>query len=369
MTGFQIKRQIYNLTAHAGLSMVGQYLKRFAQIDQIIDPRFPIVGQGGIATSSLIKAYVGLLCTGKSDFDTIESLRRDAFFKSALGLAVVPSSPTLRQRMDAVADAGDSALTALDEANACLLCRDKSTLIPLPTGRLPLDVDVFTLDNSGTRKAGSLDWLVKWNASGFDVAAPHQRLDTDPAAVWCHACEGRHKIFETEAITRERDSVSVSMNRVVHLIERTIDRHGQVLLMPNLEVESRLTSLDLPTARVVKLYQGLGTYKQFHSGFKTDLYLERLPSGKFATNDLVLSLAVLAFNILRAIGQATLICQDSPVRHAVKRRRIRTVMQAILSIAVRVIQHARELTLGLGERCGAFAVFERHLQSLLQFSD
>jgi hypothetical protein len=41
------------------LSLVGQYLKRFAQIDQIIDPRFPISGQGGIATSSLLKAYVG----------------------------------------------------------------------------------------------------------------------------------------------------------------------------------------------------------------------------------------------------------------------------------------------------------------------
>jgi hypothetical protein len=106
MPDFAIKRLPYNLTAHAGLSLVGQYLKRFAQIDQIIDPRFPISGKGGIATSSLIKAYVGLLCTGKSDFDAIESLRQDAFFKSALGLAAVPSSPTLRQRMDALADPG-----------------------------------------------------------------------------------------------------------------------------------------------------------------------------------------------------------------------------------------------------------------------
>ena len=95
MTDFQIKRLPYNLTAQAGLSLVGQYLKRFAQIDQIIDPRFPVSGQGGIATSSLLKAYVGLLCTGKSDFDAIESLRRDAFFKDALGLVAVPSSPTI----------------------------------------------------------------------------------------------------------------------------------------------------------------------------------------------------------------------------------------------------------------------------------
>jgi hypothetical protein len=94
MTDFQIKRLPYNLTAHAGLSLVGQYLKRYAQIDQVIDPRFPINGSGGIASSSLIKAYIGLLCTGKSDFDAIESLRQDAFFRDALGLASVPSSPT-----------------------------------------------------------------------------------------------------------------------------------------------------------------------------------------------------------------------------------------------------------------------------------
>ena len=106
-----------------------------------------------------------------------------------------------------------------------------------------------------------------------------------------------------------------------------------------------------------------------HSEFKTDLDLERLPSGKFATNDLVLSLAVLAFNILRAIGQATLISPDSPVRHPAKRRRIRTVMQEIIGIAARVIQHARRLTLGLGECCAAFSVFERHHQALLQFTD
>jgi hypothetical protein len=84
----------------------GNTSNAFAQIDQVIDPRFPISGKGGIHSSSLIKAYVGLMCTGKSDFDAIESLRQDAFFKSALGLATVPSSPTLRQRMDAMAESG-----------------------------------------------------------------------------------------------------------------------------------------------------------------------------------------------------------------------------------------------------------------------
>lgn len=451
MTDFRIKRLPYNLTAHAGLSLVGQYLKRFAQIDQVVDPRFPISGQGGINTSSLLKAYIGLLCTGKSDFDAIEPLRQDAFFRDALNLTAVPSSPTLRQRMDTLAGSGDAALIALDEANERLLRRAKPTLSPLPSGHLALDFDVFTLDNSGTAKegvgrtymgfdgyapiaaylaeegyclslelrpgmqhsaaetpnflervlpraravsslpllvradsgfdgaaifaalatartAGPLDWLVKWNPRGFDAAALAERLAADPATVWMHPRTGKRETFVVEAITRTHGDVGVAMRRVIHLIERTIDRHGQVLLMPEIEIEGWLTSLALPVEEIVKLYQGHGTHEQFHSEFKTDLDLERLPSGKFATNDLVLALAVLAFNILRAIGQATLISPDSPVRHAAKRRRIRTVMQEIIGVAARVIHHARRITLGLGERCAAFSVFERHHQALLRFS-
>lgn len=451
MTDFQIKRLPYNLTAHAGLSLVGQYLKRYAQIDQVIDPRFPINGSGGIASSSLIKAYIGLLCTGKSDFDAIESLRQDAFFRDAMGLASVPSSPTLRQRMDTLAAAGDAALSALDDANERLLRRAKPTLTPLATGHLALDFDVFTLDNSGTAKegvgrtymgfdgyapiagylaeegyclglelrpgtqhsasetpdflsrllpraravsdlpllvradsgfdsaaifatlaaaraAGRLDWLVKWNPRTFDKAALHQRLAAEASTVWTSPREGKRETFLVEAITREHEGVSMAMRRVIHLTERSIDRHGQILLMPDIEIEGWLTSLTLPVEQLVKLYRGHGTHEQFHAEFKTDLDLERLPSGKFATNDLVLSLAMLAFNILRAIGQATLISPDSPVRHAAKRRRIKTVMQEIIGIAARVILHARRITLGLGERCAAFAVFERHHQAVLRFS-
>jgi len=210
---------------------------------------------------------------------------------------------------------------------------------------------------------------VKWNPRGFDTAALHQQLAADPARMWCHPREGKREVFVEETVTREHAGYSVTMRRVVHVIERTIDKKGQALLIPEVEIEGWLTSLALPVARIIKLYQEHGTHEQFHSEFTTDLDLERLPSGKFATNDLVLSLAVLAYNILRAIGQATLISPDSPVRHAAKRRRIRTVMQEIISIAARLIQHARRLTLGLAERCAAFTVFERHHQALLRFTD
>jgi hypothetical protein len=38
--------------------------------------------------------------SGQEDFDAIENFRGNAFFMRALGLASVPSSPTLRQRLD-----------------------------------------------------------------------------------------------------------------------------------------------------------------------------------------------------------------------------------------------------------------------------
>ena len=201
------------------------------------------------------------------------------------------------------------------------------------------------------------------------VAALYQRLDADPATAWTQPRVGKRETWLVEPHSRKFAGTTVTMRRVLHLIERTIDRDGQILLLPDIEIEGWLTSLELPVAQIVALHQAHGTHEQFHSEFKTDLELERLPSGKFATNDLVLSLAVLAFNILRAIGQATLIdLDDSPIRHPAKRRRLRTVMQEIIGVAARVIAHARRLTLGLGQRCAAFSVFERHYQTLLQFS-
>ena len=38
---------------------------------------------------------------------------------------------------------------------------------------------------------------------------------------------------------------------------------------------------------IIALYADHGTHKQFHSEFETDLYLTRLPSGKFDTTYLV----------------------------------------------------------------------------------
>jgi len=100
-------------------------------------------------------------------------------------------------------------------------------------------------------------------------------------------------------------------------------------------VEEWWTNLDLPEEKIIRLYEGHGLCEQFHSEFKSDLDIERLPSGKFATNALIMSLAVLTYNILRYIGQMGLLGEVSPVRHPAKRRRIKTVIQELIYMACR----------------------------------
>ncbi len=57
--------------------------------------------------------------------------------------------------------------------------------------------------------------------------------------------------------------------------------------------------------QLIALYRDHATHEQFHAEFKTDMDLNRLPSGKFATNHLVCSLAAVAMNLLRIVGQHT----------------------------------------------------------------
>ncbi len=88
----------------------------------------------------------------------------------------------------------------------------------------------------------------------------------------------------------------------------------------------------------------------YHSEYKTDLNLERLPSGKFATNQLILQIALLTFNLLRIMGQATLGNPHVPLRQPVVRRRLRTVIQNLVFCAARLIRHA----------CRVWAHYARH---------
>lgn len=149
---------------------------------------------------------------------------------------------------------------------------------------------------------------------------------------------------------------------MVRLIERTEDRHGQPRLFPELTLDGWCTSLDAETANaatVIALYQQRGTSGQYHSEFKTDLDLERLPSGKFATNALVMVLAAMAYNLLRYVGQNTLTGPDALLHKALHRCSIRTVMQEMIYKTSHLVRHAHQYILCFGRGDQGYAALAR----------
>lgn len=132
------------------------------------------------------------------------------------------------------------------------------------------------------------------------------------------------------------------------IIERTIDKKGQYLLIPEVEIATYWTNLGDSDREVISLYHAHGECEQYHSEIKTDMDLERLPSGKFATNALVLELGLLAYNILRMIGQGTIGRRAPRQKRSVKRRRFRTVIENMIMMAGHITTHARQLVIGLG---------------------
>ena len=144
------------------------------------------------------------------------------------------------------------------------------------------------------------------------------------------------------------------------VIERIIDKHGQELLIPDVEVNTFWTNLSDGAEEVIRLYHNHGTSEQFHSELKSDLGIERLASGKFNTNALLLQLAMLSFNCLRLIGQSSLKMTNLlPRRFNVVRRRLKSVMQDLIYIACKRVRHAGSTILKLGEHNPWFDVFRQ----------
>ena len=209
------------------------------------------------------------------------------------------------------------------------------------------------------------DWIVKWNPRKQDLAAWWQRAQASGSVQEHPKRPGKRTAIVEETLTVSHQGRSVPARRVVRVVERTIDRKGQPLLLPEYELDGWWTNLDLAAPEVIGLYNDHGTSEQFHSELKTDLDVERLPSGKFATNALVLALAGLAYNILRLIGQIGLLGEFSPVRHPAKRRRLKTVMQELMYVAARLIHSGRRVRLRFATKCSGFEAFRRVYQHLL----
>lgn len=430
-----------SLTSYAGLALLGQCFDA-AQVDLVVDRRLPV--SQGLRTSDAVKSMVGLLSLGKSDFEAIEPFRQERFFKESLGLAKVPGSVWMRQRLDAKAV---EIREVTDELSLRLLERLEAP-VSAHQGFVCVDMDTFVMDNSGTRKEHvgrtyqgvdgdtpiaaylgnegwnvglelrsgthhsaleteyfmervfprvrrlmqnkaqpvlwradsgfdsarllltlqaererwavserSLDFIVKWNPRRQDKAAWVQRVDAVQA--FQDTRPGKRVGYCSEFVERSggcgADKVRRSLRLVVEVTERTIDKKGQRLLAPEVELQGWWTTLDAAPEEIIKLYKSHGTHEQFHSEIKADLDLERLPSGKFDTNDAVLHLGAFAYNCLRLLGQLGFGGKITPLRHPAKRRRIKTVLQEIMYRAAKVAWHARRLVLDFGRGVAAHA--------------
>lgn len=151
------------------------------------------------------------------------------------------------------------------------------------------------------------------------------------------------------------------------VVERLTDSDGNQLLIPTIEVNTYWTNLPCAATEVCALYHDHGTSEQFHSELKSDLNIEQLPSGKLCVNSIVLLCGMLAFNLLRTLGQEVIARADlAPVKIKVRRWRLKTVLQNIVYCAVRVIRHGRSIKLHFGKTCPRFDVIEDIARSRLR---
>lgn len=231
-------------------------------------------------------------------------------------------------------------------------------LLRLDSGNDALDnIAVVEAHNEQHPEALPVHYLIKWNPR---QESPEAWLAyAEQHGEWSEPRPGKRvALFDVEE-TRTQTGYDYPLRRVMRVIERRIDKHGQQLLVPEIELEGWWTSLHDREDTIIALYSDHATCEQFHSELKSDLDIERLPSGKFATNALILACAQLAYNILRWIGQNGLFGPDAPPRHRAKRRRLRTVIQELMYLAARLIYSGRRVKLAFAFGCPAVSVFRR----------
>ncbi|MCD8235224.1 MAG: IS1380 family transposase [Prevotellaceae bacterium] len=207
------------------------------------------------------------------------------------------------------------------------------------------------------RKESREDWLDLAKSCCKDVTNPRDGKTIYIGSTW----------KEVQYTAESGESKSITVRIVYEIIERTIDKNGQYLFPADIEVNTWWMNLPLTDRETIELYHAHGECEQYHSEIKTDMDLERLPSEKFATNELVMELAIIAYNILRMIGQESVGLKVGLPRHNVRRRRARTVISNLIMMACHVTSHARRLFIGLGRSNFWRMPFLKVYNSIAQF--
>ncbi len=135
--------------------------------------------------------------------------------------------------------------------------------------------------------------------------------------------------------------------RMVFEVTEIAHKKGQLLLVPDIRVCVLWTSLVLGEEDVLKIYRDRGTSEQYHAELKTEMNMERLPSGKFMVNSAFLLLGMLVYNMLKVVGRDMVFARALGLKKAT-RRRMKTIMMSVMMMCGRITRHARTLALHLG---------------------
>ena len=368
----------------SGLAVVGALLGKSGFIKKL--NRMDITSnrsQHQIKNGDIVLTYLGMLCMGKPYFEAVHEMDDDKdFYKTALANGLVPvdidvtpmdNSKSKKEgvsrtykgfdvyapMMAYIGTEGYAINFELREGKQhcqkgtveflqetiklCHKLTDKPLLIRLDSGNdsidnvaVLMDTGCFFIIKRNLRRESTDDWFEMAKQYFQNVNSPRDGKTVYIGSDW-------------KTVTSKQFNKEFTLRTGYEITERTIDKYGQFNLVPDVEVETWWTNLGDPDEEIIRLYHAHGECEQFHSEVKTDMDLERLPSGKFATNALVLELGMIAYNILRMIGQGTIGGRAPRQKRDVKRRRLRTVISNLIMLAGHVTMHARQLIIGLGK--------------------
>ena len=368
----------------SGLAVVGALLGKSGFIKKL--NRMDITSnrsQHQIKNGDIVLTYLGMLCMGKPYFEAVHEMDDDKdFYKTALANGLVPvdidvtpmdNSKSKKEgvsrtykgfdvyapMMAYIGTEGYAINFELREGKQhcqkgtveflqetiklCHRLTDKPLLIRLDSGNdsidnvaVLMDTGCFFIIKRNLRRESTDDWFEMAKQYFQNVNSPRDGKTVYIGSDW-------------KTVTSKQFNKEFTLRTGYEITERTIDKYGQFNLVPDVEVETWWTNLGDPDEEIIRLYHAHGECEQFHSEVKTDMDLERLPSGKFATNALILELGMIAYNILRMIGQGTIGGRAPRQKRDVKRRRLRTVISNLIMMAGHVTMHARQLIIGLGK--------------------
>ena len=368
----------------SGLAVVGALLGKSGFIKKL--NRMDVTSnrsQHQIKNGDIVLTYLGMLCMGKPYFEAVHEMDDDKdFYKTALANGLVPvdidvtpmdNSKSKKEgvsrtykgfdvyapMMAYIGTEGYAINFELREGKQhcqkgtveflqetiklCHKLTDKPLLIRLDSGNdsidnvaVLMDTGCFFIIKRNLRRESTDDWFEMAKQYFQNVNSPRDGKTVYIGSDW-------------KTVTSKQFNKEFTLRTGYEITERTIDKYGQFNLVPDVEVETWWTNLGDPDEEIIRLYHAHGECEQFHSEVKTDMDLERLPSGKFATNALILELGMIAYNILRMIGQGTIGGRAPRQKRDVKRRRLRTVISNLIMMAGHITMHARQLIIGLGK--------------------